>query len=247
VVRRGECGRRGQWAGACEPESPAARRPLRSCRRLPLPWSQLLPAGACGILQGGRAPPPPRVPCHAAHSRPPSTPPHPTPEHGPAGIIHTTLIGGKAGRTKETNFGSYMAGLLVRSAQALPNFQKKYGPVDVGLVNAGAIRADVEVRCTQGGGARAGGRRTLQPSPADACLQPRCTQMPSFRSTACSLPLMCRDPLSTPLAHPLAAAPPSPPPAPQCVVRRASDGAALPQHARHQGGRASLQAWLRRC
>jgi hypothetical protein len=70
---------------------------------------------------------------------PPASPAH------PPGKLDEMLIGGKPGRVAETNFGSYLAGLLVRSAQGLPNFAKRYGPVDIGLVNAGAIRADIRV------------------------------------------------------------------------------------------------------
>jgi hypothetical protein len=37
------------------------------------------------------------------------------------------------------------ASLLASTARALPNFEKKLGPVNIGLINAGAIRADIEV------------------------------------------------------------------------------------------------------
>lgn len=64
----------------------------------------------------------------------------------PPGLVDVQLIGGKAGRTKETNFGSYLASLLASTARGLPNFEKAKGPVNVGFLNAGAIRADIEVR-----------------------------------------------------------------------------------------------------
>lgn len=65
-------------------------------------------------------------------------------ENRKSGLVDVQLIGGKAGRTKETNFGSYLASLLASTARGLPNFEKAKGPVNVGFLNAGAIRADIE-------------------------------------------------------------------------------------------------------
>jgi len=67
------------------------------------------------------------------------------------------LVGGKAGRTQETNFGDYLASLLMKTAQKLPNFAKSKGDVNIGLINAGAIRADIEVGFISAGGGGKGG------------------------------------------------------------------------------------------
>ncbi|GBF87994.1 hypothetical protein Rsub_00706 [Raphidocelis subcapitata] len=65
-------------------------------------------------------------------------------ENRKSGLVDVTLIGGKPGRVKETNFGDYLASLLASTARALPNFEKAKGPVKIGFLNAGAIRADIE-------------------------------------------------------------------------------------------------------
>lgn len=61
-----------------------------------------------------------------------------------SGVTKVLLVGGKVGRTQETNFGDYLASLLMKTAQKLPNFAKSKGDVNIGLINAGAIRADIE-------------------------------------------------------------------------------------------------------
>lgn len=63
----------------------------------------------------------------------------------PAGKVSEELIGGSPGRVAETNFGSYLAGMMVDSVKAIPNFEAKVGPVNIGMLNAGAIRANLEV------------------------------------------------------------------------------------------------------
>jgi hypothetical protein len=56
------------------------------------------------------------------------------------------LVAGNTARQQETNFGDYMASLLVRRAKALPGFEGRFGPVDVGLFTGGGFRTDIEVR-----------------------------------------------------------------------------------------------------
>lgn len=55
------------------------------------------------------------------------------------------LIGGREGRTQETNFGSYIAAMMVRTAKLLPDLEAKNGPVNIALTNSGSIRANIEV------------------------------------------------------------------------------------------------------
>lgn len=61
-----------------------------------------------------------------------------------AGRIADMLVGGKVGRQIETNFGSYIASLLVQRARSLPKFEAENGPVNIGLINAGGIRNDID-------------------------------------------------------------------------------------------------------
>lgn len=90
------------------------------------------------------APPPPFLPLAATpplhtHTLINGEPPLPT-----AGTINVTFVGGNPGRARETNFGDWAADLLVAEAASMPAFEKAHGRVGVGLVNAGAIRADLE-------------------------------------------------------------------------------------------------------
>jgi hypothetical protein len=39
-----------------------------------------------------------------------------------------------------------MADLMVSTVKKLPELQKKDGPCTIGLINAGALRADIDVR-----------------------------------------------------------------------------------------------------
>jgi hypothetical protein len=68
----------------------------------------------------------------------------------PAGKTTVTLIGGNAPRQMETNFGDYLASLMVKKSKSLPGFEAKYGPVEIGYLTGGGIRSDVAV--SRGGG-----------------------------------------------------------------------------------------------
>ncbi|KIY98255.1 hypothetical protein MNEG_9707 [Monoraphidium neglectum] len=61
-----------------------------------------------------------------------------------AGRVALRLVAGNTARQQETNFGDYMASLLVRRAKALPGFEGRFGPVDVGLFTGGGFRTDIE-------------------------------------------------------------------------------------------------------
>lgn len=53
------------------------------------------------------------------------------------------MVGGNLGRQEETNFGSLMASLLVKTAKSLDALDAQFGPVDIGLFTGGGIRVDI--------------------------------------------------------------------------------------------------------
>jgi 2',3'-cyclic-nucleotide 2'-phosphodiesterase (5'-nucleotidase family) len=60
-----------------------------------------------------------------------------------AGRVDVRVIGGLPGRTRETNFGSLMADIVVRAGKRLNGLEKAFGPVDIGILTGGGIRSDI--------------------------------------------------------------------------------------------------------
>ncbi|KAI8462276.1 MAG: 5'-nucleotidase [Monoraphidium minutum] len=72
-----------------------------------------------------------------------------------AGLVNVLMIGGRPGRVQETNFGSYLADIMIRAVKLdpkfeaknrplNPKFEAKNGPLNIAVTNSGSIRADID-------------------------------------------------------------------------------------------------------